>query len=210
MEKLRDEYRMANVASERETIGEKILSFENKTYQLKEEITNLLLQARNLENEYWQNAGAMEILRFQSIIRELAEENTYQPSIEKSAPEPADSALHIDTELLLGNTESSPILTEPEKQDELVYKIQIGAYSKGLPSYVAQKFKKLSLIRKIENYKDENGVVVYTTGNLKNFDDAVKMRNQVRQEGIEDAFVVPYFNGKRITLEQAKKIEAGS
>jgi hypothetical protein len=34
------------------------------------------------------------------------------------------------------------------------------------------------------------------------------MQNQVRQEGIEDAFVVPYFNGKRITLEQAKKIEA--
>jgi len=37
----------------------------------------------------------------------------------------------------------------------------------------------------------------------------VKMRDQVRQEGIKDAQVVPYFQGKRITLEQAKEIEAG-
>ena len=68
---------------------------------------------------------------------------------------------------------------------------------------------KLSYIRKIENYTDEKGVVVYTTGNLLNYDDALKMQNQVRQEGVKDAFVVPYYNGKRITLSEAKEIEAG-
>ena len=55
----------------------------------------------------------------------------------------------------------------------------------------------------------DKGVVVYTTGNLSTYEDAVKMQNQVRQEGVEDAFVVPYFNGKRITLKEAKEIEAG-
>ena len=92
------------------------------------------------------------------------------------------------------------------KSDELIYKIQIGAYSKGLPAYVERLFKKLSVIRKIDHYTDENGVTVYTTGNLTNLDDALKLQEQVRQEGVEDAFVVPYFNGKRITLKQAKEI----
>ena len=69
-----------------------------------------------------------------------------------------------------------------------------------------QKFDKLAVIRKIDKYTDDRGVVVYTTGNLGKLEDAVKMQKQVRQEGIEDAFVVPYFNGKRITLEEAKKL----
>jgi hypothetical protein len=98
---------------------------------------------------------------------------------------------------------------EQETNDEIIYKIQLGAYSRGLPSYVKSQFKKLSYIRKIEDYTDGNGVVVYTTGNLITYDDALKMQNQIRQEGVEDAFVVPYFNGKRITLKEAKKIEAG-
>jgi hypothetical protein len=34
------------------------------------------------------------------------------------------------------------------------------------------------------------------------------MQHQVKQEGIQDAQVVPYFKGKRITLEQAKQMEA--
>jgi hypothetical protein len=70
-------------------------------------------------------------------------------------------------------------------------------------------YKKLSLIRKIDNYTDEKGVIVYTTGNLTNLDDAVKLQKQVRQEGIQDAFVIAFYNGKRITLEQAKEIEKG-
>jgi hypothetical protein len=52
-------------------------------------------------------------------------------------------------------------------------------------------------------------VVVYTTGNLTNLEDAEKMRNQIKQEGVQDAIVAPYFNEKRIPLEQAKQIEAG-
>ena len=49
-------------------------------------------------------------------------------------------------------------------------------------------------------------MVVYTTGNLTNYEDAEKMKNQVRQEGIKDAYIVPYLKGKRITLEQAKEL----
>ncbi len=68
-------------------------------------------------------------------------------------------------------------------------------------------FSKISVIRKVENYTDEKGVVVYTTGNLISYEDAVIMQKQVQQEGIKDAIIAAYLNGKRITLEQAKEIE---
>ncbi|WP_372936522.1 SPOR domain-containing protein, partial [Mariniphaga sediminis] len=121
---------------------------------------------------------------------------------------PADSAIVLLPGALSDFYDTNQTTSKQQKSEGLVYKVQIGAYSRGVPSYRQRLYKKLSLIRKIENYTDENGVVVYTTGNLTNLDDGEKMKEQVRQEGIEDAVVVPYFNGKRITLEQAKKIEA--
>jgi len=89
----------------------------------------------------------------------------------------------------------------------IIYKIQIGAYSRGIPNNQKQAFNKISVIRKVENYTDANGIVVYTTGNLTNYEDAVQMQNQIRQEGIKDPIIAAYLNGKRITLEQAKETE---
>jgi hypothetical protein len=48
--------------------------------------------------------------------------------------------------------------------------------------------------------------VVYTVGELTSFDDAVKLQNQIRQEGVNDAFVVAYLNNKRISLNEARKL----
>jgi hypothetical protein len=91
--------------------------------------------------------------------------------------------------------------------DDLLYKIQIGAYSRGLPISIKKLFDKLSLIRKIENYTDDKGVVVYTTGNLKKLDDAMVLLKQLQQEGVEDAIIAAYFKGKRIPLTEAKELE---
>jgi hypothetical protein len=40
----------------------------------------------------------------------------------------------------------------------------------------------LSVIRTIETYTDEKGVVVYTTGNLTRYEDAMKLQNQVNRK----------------------------
>lgn len=206
-DELRDDYREATSENEKKIIGEEILSLENESYKLKEEVTQLLERSRNLENEYWQNAPAQELKKFQQETEKHAETTAPQEPKPDSTQAAPDTSVTIDPNILLNNLDVNKVTPEqqPEK-DELVYKIQIGAYSKGLPRYVERLFKKLSLIRKIDHYTDENGITVYTTGNLTNLEDAIKMQNQVRQEGVEDAFVVPYFNGKRITLKQAKEI----
>jgi len=205
LDELRDKYNKAKTSEEKKLLGQDILALENKTYSLKKESTEYLLQAKNLEYEYWLNASIEEINEFKHELDKI--EETEISTVSKDTDLETDSAANISPEILLGNSQFvAPV--EEKKQNDLIYKIQIGAYSKGLPSYIKRLYDKLSLIRKIENYTDENGIVVYTTGNLSNLEDAITMQNQVRQEGVEDAFVVPYFKGKRISLKEAKELES--
>ena len=204
-DELREDYRISNSENEKKIIGQEILSLENESYKLKEEVTQLLERSRNMENKYWQDAPEQELKNFKEEIEKKAQAAIPKPEPDSTMATP-DTSFTIDPNILLNKLDVNKVTTEKPEKDELVYKIQIGAYSKGLPRYVERLYKKLSLIRKIDHYTDENGITVYTTGNLTNLEDAIKMQNQVRQEGVEDAFVVPYFNGKRITLKQAKEI----
>ncbi len=196
-EVLRKEYKNQQSPEEREVLANKIISLENDSYELEEEIKRTYSESRKVENEYWENADPVSRNNFligqEKILSGIKEENPVTPE--------------TGEEILIDFIQPEPVKTSKAAPAELVYKIQIGAYSKGVPAYKQRLFKKLSVIRSINNYTDEKGVVVYTTGNLTSFDDALIMRNQIRQEGIQDAIVVPYFKGKRITLEEAKQLE---
>ncbi|NQU55488.1 MAG: hypothetical protein HQ522_23465 [Bacteroidetes bacterium] len=199
---LREKYKQAKTTDAKKLIGQEILTMENNLYSLKIETNKNFAQAKNLEYEYWQNARREETNEFIEEINQISKNKKNEiRSIER------DKSTFIDPNILLGNN-AVISLNEETTNNDLIYKIQLGAYSRGLPSYIKTLFNKLALIRNIETYRDEKGVVVYTTGNLTNYDDAIKMQNQVRQEGVEDAYVVPYFKGKRITLKEAKELEA--
>lgn len=100
-----------------------------------------------------------------------------------------------------------PVVTPAS--DEIEYRVQIGSFSKGLPSYVQRLYDKLSKFRKIDHYTDDKGVVVYTVGKLSDYHAAVNLKKQLRQEGASDAFVVAYKNGERIKVSDALKIQKG-
>ncbi|MCD6355391.1 MAG: hypothetical protein J7L95_07565, partial [Prolixibacteraceae bacterium] len=204
---LRNRYGTETNRQKKKLIGESILSLESQSLPMKNEITQLLITAQNAEDEYWQQAPKSELKNFMAQTKSIEKTAQFDNSERVDKSVSGDTVPLVDPLILWDAQRPEPAETGNPETDELIYKIQIGAYSHGLPSYVKRLFKKLSLIRKIENYTDEKGVVVYTTGNLLNLEDAIKMKNQVRQEGVEDAYVVPYFKGKRITLAQAKKIE---
>jgi cell division protein FtsN len=94
----------------------------------------------------------------------------------------------------------------PSPSNEVVYKIQIGAYRNAPPEWVQGQFKKLAVIRRIDQHVDEKGVTIYTVGEMKSYDDALQMQKQIRMEGMKNAFVAAYQNNKRISLEEAKKL----
>ncbi len=200
---LRDRYDSIRSQSERDSLGQLILSAENQAYELKEETNQLWVQSKMAEKEYWKNATLDELDRFLMSEADSAEKSKAK---NKGHETLSDSTELLIPDILIGERGMEKPASEASSAD-LIYKIQIGAFSRGIPNYLKPMFEKLSLLRKVETYTDEKGVTVYTTGNLTKLDDALVMQKQVRQEGAEDAYIVPFLKGKRITLEQAKKIE---
>lgn len=198
---LRTDYVSAATQSVKDSLGLKIMGLENRSIELKNEINQFYARAKQTENDYWNKATEDEKATFLVMLK-----NADKQQDESETPSTEDkSALEIPKILV---NDKSPInkSTKQENKD-LTYKIQIGAYSRGLPLSTKKLFDKLSLIRKIENYTDENGVVVYTTGNLTKFDNALQLLKQVQQEGVEDAIIAAYYKGKRIPLTEAKELE---
>ena len=182
---------------QKEKISTRILKAEQHLMALNEEIPALYEKVRNEENQYWQSASADEKAKFQEKIK------LYQDSIQQ-----ATVALNKQTlpdTITYYKAESKPVATA-EPVSAVIYKIQVGAYKGKLPETAAKSMKKLSMLRKVENYKDEKGVTVYTTGSLKTYQEAVTMQSQVKLEGIKNASIAAYNNGKRITLDEARKI----
>jgi hypothetical protein len=200
---LREKYKLSQSRAERDSIGQIILSLEGEAYDLKNVVTQLFLQAKTVENGYWQNASPEETDNF---IKELNAAELEFNNTTNKAKDVSESPGLIVLPILVED-EQIKSSTPKEKPSGIIYKIQIGAYSRGIPNTQKQAFNKISVIRKVETYTDENGVVVYTTGNLTNYEDAVLMQSQVKQEGIKDPKIAAYLNGKRITLEQAKELD---
>lgn len=65
----------------------------------------------------------------------------------------------------------------------------------------SDKFKGVDNIQEIE----EKGMYKYTAGNCETMSEAAKLQGDVRKKGFADAFVVAFKDGKRITIEEAKR-----
>lgn len=194
----------------RDNISKKIIEAEKESLLLESKRDKLFSDARELENIYWDKASTeeKEALMHETEMLGNAVKKEKQEKVEINN-EIIDTLAVVAPEIFFNEQEEEVTKTENQDDNKIIYKIQIGAYSRELPAYIDRLFKKLSFIRKIDKYVDEKGIVVYTTGNLTNFEDALQMQTQVRQEGVKDAFVVAYNNGKRITLKEAKKLTKG-
>lgn len=179
-----------------------ILKNESKTIALNEEIPVLYQQARQIENIYWQNASETQIKSFQEKITH-AKDSLQQVSNQVQLQQPVSS---VPDTIIITNPDVS--IPEPvnTQASGVVYKIQIAAAKYKLPSSTDKLIKKLSIIRQIENYKDEKGVTIYTTGNLKTWQEAVTMQKQVKQEGVRNPEVIAFKDGKKIAVNEARKI----
>jgi hypothetical protein len=87
----------------------------------------------------------------------------------------------------------------------VVYKVQIGAFKEEVPIELANKYLSVAK-RGIKAFKDENGLTVYTLGVYKNYDTANSLKADLVKEGIADAFVVAFKDGKKITVDEARNL----
>ena len=110
--------------------------------------------------------------------------------------------------LTINATESTVPTTERripvnvEIPNGLVYRVQIGAFAKPI---AADRFSEFN---PVSGEKLNNGVTRYLAGYFNNSKRVVEARDQIKALGYADAFAVAYCDGKRITLAEARVMEA--
>ena len=81
----------------------------------------------------------------------------------------------------------------------LFYAVQVGAFNRKIRGI------ELALIPELDFY-ESNGLFRYSSGKFKSIDDARVRRAEVVSNGVSDAFVVVFYNGKRITMKEARDL----
>ena len=85
--------------------------------------------------------------------------------------------------------------------NETTYRIQIGAFNKALSDAVFVG------VNNVIPVIGKDGLVRYTAGSFSEYKDAIDYQAQMKARGFEDAFIVTYKNGERISLNIAIKDE---
>ena len=88
----------------------------------------------------------------------------------------------------------------------VIFKVQIGAFKDEVPLVIANKFLKLAN-RGVKNYKDANGLTIYTVGNFRSYEEAGTAKVEISAvANITDAFIVAYKDGLKISVDEAKTL----
>jgi hypothetical protein len=193
---LRKQYHLNVNPLVRDSLAIRIQNLEYQNLVLNTEVDQHYFKSRKLEQEWWNNAENSNLEEYISWKDSLIQWKNaqFQQKIQQLTLSVPDS---INTKVPL---DSLAVTSEVKPDTAVVYKIQIGAFGKIIPVQRKQQFERLEKIRTIESFKTEDGVTIYTTGNLKDYNDALKLQAQIKLEGIKDAIIIAFRNGVQITL----------
>lgn len=80
------------------------------------------------------------------------------------------------------------------------FRVQVGAFTTIVSGAVAEKYLAIEGIK--EN--QQNSLTVLTVGSYPTYEDAAKYREELKSQGIDDAFVVAFNRGNKVSLKEAK------
>ncbi|MEX2485212.1 MAG: hypothetical protein WED10_11650, partial [Brumimicrobium sp.] len=99
-------------------------------------------------------------------------------------------------------SEENPIPLEPEKPEGLVFRVQIGAFSKPVPNETFNDFSPVS------GEEVRPGLIRYMAGYFGSKNEGIEAQNKIRELGYSDAFIVAYCDGERIPVYRAEELLA--
>ncbi len=108
---------------------------------------------------------------------------------------------------IVPKTSSTPITVikiNPSLPEGLVYKVQIGAFRNPISSEIYKG------IAPVCAETTASGLTRYTAGLFKEFANADAAKVEIRGMGYPDAFVVAFYNGKRISIDEARRLKGDS
>lgn len=86
----------------------------------------------------------------------------------------------------------------------VTFKIQVGVFKGEPPTQISFKYKKV--IEGVQSEPTEDGLTRYFVGSSNNYEEMVKLKGKMKTYGIDDAFVIAYFNGHYITAQEALEL----
>jgi epidermal growth factor receptor substrate 15 len=117
---------------------------------------------------------------------------------------PAAMAANMDDVPLQAPANGAAPYKELNNLPGLLYTVQVGVYTRPVPP------SQLYNIQPLFVETTGNGMLRYTSGVYDDVNKAVDAKNTIAGIGIRDAFVTAYYNGKRITVAEARAIEANN
>ena len=213
-----DKYAEYDINSPESFIGLSIMQeeFLEQSIQMAKGIQNNFTKELNRKNRGVKQAGFIVLHQtyMPSILIETGfltntDERNYLVS-EKGQQEIADNivkAIKIYREWIKSNSSSQSVIntstdttskiTQPAQS--IIYRVQIATSTRNIPEK-AQNFKGLSPILKEEN----NKLYRYYYGKETEFKSAQKLLETAKKKGFSDAFIVPFVDGKRSTMEDLR------
>lgn len=95
---------------------------------------------------------------------------------------------------------NTPIPVDAKIPAGLVFRVQIGAFKAPVPNNA------FGGLTPVNGETTPNGYIRYTAGNFDKFEDANAVKNDLRNLGYQDAFVVGFYEGRRISINEAISI----
>jgi tetratricopeptide (TPR) repeat protein len=104
-----------------------------------------------------------------------------------------DTAIYSDT---------NPIPENTKMPSGIVYRIQLGVFSKPVDYKLFGGIQPISI-----EFLQDKKIIKYYAGLFKYYIEADNSLNKVKEHGFKEAFIVAYFNNRKIPVERAKEVE---
>jgi len=95
--------------------------------------------------------------------------------------------------------------TNSYTKESIVFKVQVGAYKEQVPVDMVNRFIVVARNQPLSQ-QAEGTTTYYMVGSFNSYDDAVKTKDSIVNDGLKDAFVVAYAGTKKIPVAEALKI----
>ena len=105
-------------------------------------------------------------------------------------------------DLMVLKSEAKSLHNTAKSVPALVYKIQVGASGKLLESNHPLRYRFNDL-----THQKQDSIYKYYTGTFYSYEQCKQQLTAIQEQGFEDAFIVAFNNGKRITLAAAREME---
>jgi len=92
------------------------------------------------------------------------------------------------------------------KKSDVSLKVQFAALSNPMDRRTVSRINKAIPEWDVEHFKDADGLLKYVIGELDNIDDANELKDRMRVNGYEQAFIVAFKGKERIKISEALKL----